>query len=163
MDSLVWVCTVPETLPVYREITPAVESTGAQQFSVETLMNPAVVRILISIPVYATESKETNPMNGSLGNPLMTDLTFVSGTPAVATVSDQGVVTGVANGTSDVTITSKGSKKLTTTAKVTVTGGAPAPDPTYTVDTTGGSKSFTLTVAETGKSEITYTVTVTVA
>lgn len=171
--------------------------------------------------------------DGSLGNPLMTDLTFVSGTPAVATVSDQGVVTGVAAGTSDVTITSKGAKKLTTTAKVTVTGGTPAPDPTadvtftmttptpdasntitgggtdkavavnvasgtssvvleatlaagqsvtvggtdasdvtaggtataptYTVNTTGGSKSFTLTVAETGKSEITYTVTVTVA
>lgn len=313
-----------------------VQNAGAQQFSVETLMNPAVVRTLISIPVYATESKKTNPMNGSrvgtlyitiprmqfngdistegsqttpattvmngtalsydeaceagiqcgssaspklaymvlelfgsaeqfatglaivggneidvtvgatapipvkyvmddgsLGNPLMTDLTFVSGTPAVATVSDQGVVTGVANGTSDVTITSKGTKKLTTTAKVTVTGGTPAPDPTadvtftmttptpdasntitgggadkavavnvangtssvvleaalaagqsvtvggtdasdvtaggtataptYTVDTTGGSKSFTLTVAETGKSEITYAVTVTVA
>ena len=311
-------------------------NAGAQQFSVETLMNPAVVRTLISIPVYATESKEANPMNGSrvgtlyitiprmqfngdvstegsqttpattvmngtalsydeaceagiqcgnsaspklaymvlelygsaeqfatglavvgggeidvavgatvpipvkyvmddgsLGTPLMTDLTLVSGTPAVATVSGQGVVTGVAAGTSDVTITSNGSKKLTTTAKVTVTGGTPAPvptadvtftmtnpapdasntitgggadravavnvangttsvvleaslvsgqsaavggtdasdvtvggtatTPTYTVDTTGGSKSFTLTVSETNKSDIVYTITVTAA
>lgn len=311
-----------------------VQNAGAQQFSVETLMNPAVVRTLISIPVYATESKEANPMNGSrvgtlyitiprmqfngdistegsqttpattvmngtalsydeaceagiqcgnsaspklaymvlelfgsaeqfatglaivggndidvavgasvpvpvkwvmddgsLGNPLMTDLTFASGTPAVAAVSDQGVVTGVAAGTSEVTITSKGAKQLTTIANVTVTGAAPAPTadvtftmttpapdtsntitgggankavavnvatgtasvvleaalaagqsiapggtdasdvtaggtataPTYTVNTTGGSKSFTLTVSETGKSDIIYTVTVTVA
>lgn len=312
------------------------QNAGAQQFSVETLMNPAVVRTLITIPVYATEGDASNSLtgsrvgalyitiprmqfngdvstdgsqttpvttvmngtalsydeaceagiqcgsaaspklaymvlelfgspdqfatglaivggeeidvavgatatipvkyvmdDGSLGTPLMSDLSFVSGTPAVATVSDQGVVTGVAAGTSDVTITSKGTKKLTTTAKVTVTGGTPAPDPTadvtftmttptpdasntitgggtdkavavnvasgtssvvleatlatgqsvtvggtdasdvtaggtataptYTVNTTGGSKSFTLTVAETGKSEIVYTVTVTVA
>lgn len=311
-------------------------SAGAQQFSVETLMAPAVVRTLISIPVYATESREANPLSGSrvgtlyitiprmqfngdistegsqttpattvmngtalsydevceagiqcgssaspklaymvlelsgsaeqfatglaivggneidvavgaaapipvkwvmddgsLGTPLMSELTFVSGTPAVATVDAQGVVTGVAAGTCDVTITSNGSKKLTATANVTVTGGAPAPAPTadvtftmttpapdsdntitgggadkavavnvasgttsmvltaslaagqtvtvggadasdvtaagtataptYTVDTTGGSKSFTLTVSETGKSDLTYTVTVTVA
>lgn len=311
-------------------------SAGAQQFSVETLMNPAVVRTLVTIPVYATESQEANPLtgsrvgslyitiprmqfngdistdgsqttpattvmngtalsydeaceagiqcgssaspklaymvlelfgspdqfatglaivggndidvnagqtisipvkyvmdDGSLGTPLMTDLDFVSAAAAVATVSAQGIVTGVAAGTTEVTITTKSPKKLTTTANVTVTGGTPAPiptagvtfalttptpdgdntitgggadkavavnvatgttsvvltgtktadqavtvggtnasdvtaggtdtAPTYTVDTTGGSKSFTLTVAETGKSEITYTVTVTVA
>lgn len=311
-------------------------NAGAQQFSVETLMNPAVVRTLISIPVYSTESDVSNALtgsrvgtlyitiprmqfngdistdgsqttpattvmngtslsydeaceagiqcgssaspklaymvlelfgspdqfatglaivggndidvnagqtatipvkyvmdDGSLGTPLMTDLDFVSAAAAVATVSAQGIVTGVAAGTTEVTITTKSPKKLTTTANVTVTGGTPAPTPTadvtfalttptpdssntitgggadkavavnvatgttsvvltatktaeqtvtvggtnasdvtaggtdtaptYTVDTTGGSKSFTLTVAETGKSEITYTVTVTVA
>ncbi len=312
------------------------QNAGAQQFSVETLMAPAVVRTLITIPVYATEAKDANPLNGSrvgslyitiprmqfngdvstdgsqttpaatvmngtalsyaeaceagiqcgsaaspklaymvlelfgspdqfadglaivggndidvnagqtvsipvkyimddgsLGTPLMSDLDFNSAAPAVAAVSPRGIVTGVANGTTDVTITTKSAKKLTVTANVTVTGGAPAPSPTadvafelttpatdadntitgggaaravavnvaagtgsvvltaakaasqsvtvggadasdvtpggtgtaptYTVDTSDGSKSFTLTVSETGKSDITYTVTVTVA
>lgn len=40
-------------------------SAGAQQLSVETLMNPAVVRTLITIPVYSTEKAEDNPLNGS--------------------------------------------------------------------------------------------------
>jgi len=310
------------------------QNAGAQQFSVDTLMNPAVVRTLITIPVYATESKEANPLtgsrvgslyitiprmqfngdvstegsqttpattvmngtalsydeaceagiqcgsavspklaymvlelfgfpdqfatglaivggadidvnagqtapipvkyimeDGSLGTPLMSDLTFESATPAIATVSPQGVVTGVGNGTTEVTITTKSKKALTVTANVTVTGGAvvvptadvdfalttPVPDtdntitgggadktvavkaaagttsvvltgtktaeqsvtvgganaadvtpggtdttPTYTVDTSGGSKGFTLAVSESGKSGITYTVAVTV-
>ena len=311
-------------------------NAGAQQFSVETLMNPAVVRSLITIPIYSNENVADNPLNGSrvgalyitiprlqfngdvstegsqttpattvmngtalsyeeaceagiqcgdaaapklaymvlelfgspdqfasglaivggndidvnagqtaaipvkyvmddgsLGTPLMSNLEFVSAAAAVATVSPQGVVTGVAAGTTEVKITTKSAKALTVTANVTVTGGTPAPvptadvtfalttptpdgdntitgggadravavnvaagtdsvvltaaktgeqsvavggtdasdvttggtdtAPTYTVDTTGGSKSFTLTVSETGKSGITYTVTVTVA
>lgn len=311
-------------------------NAGAQQFSVDTLMNPAVSRTLITIPIYSTEGNAQNPLtgsrvgslyitiprmqfngdistegsqttpattvmngtalsygeaceagiqcgsaaspklaymvlelfgspdqfaaglaivggndidvnagqtvpipvkyimdDGSLGTPLMSDLDFISANPAVVTVSPQGIVTGVANGATDVTITTKSAKKLTVTANVTVTGGAPAPSPTadvafelttpapdadntitgggavravavnvaagtgsvvltaakaasqsvtvggadasdvtsggtgtaptYTVDTSGGSKSFTLTVSETGKSDITYTVTVTVA
>lgn len=311
-------------------------NAGAQQFSVETLMNPAVVRTLITIPVYSTESDAQNPLtgsrvgslyitiprmqfngdvstegsqttaattvmngtalsydeaceagiqcgssaspklaymvlelfgspdqfatglaivggndievnagqtvaipvkyvmdDGSLGTPLMSDFIFTSADANVATVSAQGVVSGVAAGTTTVTITGKGPKKLTTEANVTVTGGTPAPAPTediafelttpapdtdntltgggadkavavnvatgtasvvltatktadqtvtvggtdaadvtaggtdtaptYTVDTSGGSKSFTLTVSETGKQDIVYTVTVTVA
>lgn len=201
-------------------------NAGAKQFGVDTLMNPAVVRTLISIPLYAVDAKEANPLNGSrvgtlyttvprmqfngdistdgsqttpastimtgtalsyneacqagiqcgsaaspklaymveelfgsaeqfatglaivggndievaagqtaaipvkwvmddgsLGTPLMSELSFVSGTPTVATVSSRGVVTGVADGTSAVTITSNGPKKLTVTANVTVTGG----------------------------------------
>lgn len=312
-----------------------IQNAGAQQFSVETLMNPAVVRTLITIPVYATESKEADPLtgsrtgslyitiprmqfngdvstegsqttpattvmngtalsydeaceagiqcgssaspklaymvlelfgspdqfstglaivggndidvaagqtasipvkyimdDGSLGTPLMSDLTFESAASAIATVSTRGVVTGVAAGSTEVKIATKSSKALTVTANVTVTGGAPvtptedvafalttpasngdntitgggtdktvavnvasgtdsvvltvtktaeqtvsvggtdaanvAPGGdgtaiTYTVDTSGGSKSFTLTVSEAGKSDITYTVTVTVA
>lgn len=208
-------------------------NAGAQQFSVETLMTPAVVRTLITIPVYATEAKDSNPLNGSrvgslyitiprmqfngdvstdgsqttpattvmngtalsydeaceagiqcgsaaapklaymvlelfgspdqfaaglaivggndievnagqtvhipvkyimddgsLGTPLMSDLDFNSSAPAVATVSPQGIATGVASGTTDVTITTKSAKKLTVTANVTVTGGTPVPTPT---------------------------------
>ena len=200
-------------------------NAGAQQFSVETLMNPAVVRTLITIPVYAAESKEANPLNGSrvgslyitiprmqfngdvstegsnttpattvmngtalsyddaceaglqcgsaaspklaymvlelfgspdqfasglaivggadievnagqtvpipvkyvmddgsLGTPLMRDLEFSSANPTAATVSPQGIVTGVAAGTAEVTITTRSAKKLTAAAKITVIG-----------------------------------------
>lgn len=200
-------------------------SAGAQQFSVDTLMNPAVVRALITIPVYATESRDANPLNGSrvgslyitiprmqfngdvstegsqttpattvmngtalsydeareagitcgssaspklaymvlelfgspdqfasglavvggneidvaagqtapipvkyvmddgsLGAPLMSSLDFASASPETAQVSPQGVVTGVAAGSTEVTITTRSAKKLTTTVKVTVTG-----------------------------------------
>ncbi len=59
--------------------------------------------------------------DGSLGTPLMSDLTFESAAPATATVSGQGVVTGVAEGSTTVKITTKGAKALTTTANITVT------------------------------------------
>jgi len=198
-------------------------NAGAQQFGVETLMNPAVVRTLITIPVYATESPEASPLSGSrvgsvyitiprmqfngdistdgsqttpgstvmngtalsyndaceagiqcgssaapklaymvlelfgspdqfasglaivggtdiavnagqtapipvkyimddgsLGAPLMTNLEFVSADPDTATVSPRGIVTGAAAGTTTVTITARGNKKLTVTASVTV-------------------------------------------
>ena len=83
------------------------------------------------------------------------------------------VAVNVANTTASVVIT--GTK---TAAQTVAIGGADAADvnadntsdtaPTYTVDTaaiasSGGSKTFTLTVSETGKGDIVYTVTVTVA
>lgn len=73
----------------------------------------------------------------------------------------------VATGTTSVVLTGTKTADQAVTVGGTnasdVTAGGTDTAPTYTVDTTGGSKSFTLTVAETGKSEITYTVTVTVA
>lgn len=202
-------------------------NAGAQQFSVETLMNPAVVRALVSIPVYSTEGSDSNALNGSrvgtlyitiprlqfngdvstdasqttpattvmngtalsyddaceagiqcgssaapklaymvlelfgsaeqfatalvlvggnavsvevgktvplavkyvmddgsLGQPLMSELTFKSAADATATVSAQGVVAGVAAGETTVEVTGKGSKGLSVTANVTVTAAA---------------------------------------
>ena len=72
--------------------------------------------------------------DGSLGTPLMSDLDFISANPAVVTVSPQGIVTGVANGATDVTITTKSAKKLTVTANVTaaVSTTLPVPAATFT-------------------------------
>ena len=60
--------------------------------------------------------------DGSLGTPLMRDLEFSSANPTAATVSPQGIVTGVAAGTAEVTITTRSAKKLTAAAKITVIG-----------------------------------------
>ena len=44
-------------------------NASAKQFSIETLMSPAVVRAFITIPVYATEGNTGNTNNGSrIGN-----------------------------------------------------------------------------------------------
>ena len=107
------------------------------------------------------------------------DVTFVLTTPAADennTITGGGdtetVAVAVANNTSSVVIT--GTK---TAAQTVVVGGTDGSDvtaggtdtaPTYTVDTSavataGGSKTFTLTVSEDGKTDIAYTVTVTVA
>lgn len=202
-------------------------NAGAQQFSVDTLINPAVVRTLVTIPVYSTEKADDNPLNGSrvgslyitiprmqfngdvstegsqttpattvmngaalsydeaceagiqcgsaaspklaymvlelfgspdqfaaglaivggndidvavgttaplavkyvmddgsLGTPLMSDLNFESAAPETATVSNQGVVSGVAEGATTVTITTKSAKALTVTANITVPAAA---------------------------------------
>ena len=62
--------------------------------------------------------------DGSLGQPLMSELTFKSAADATATVSAQGVVAGVAAGETTVEVTGKGSKGLSVTANVTVTAAA---------------------------------------
>lgn len=61
--------------------------------------------------------------DGSLAQPTYTDLTYVSGSTSTATVSASGVVTGVAEGDTDVTITytKPDGTKLTTVCNVTVT------------------------------------------
>lgn len=47
-------------------------------------------------------------------------LTFVSSTPATATISNAGLITGVASGTTTITVTVTGNTKLVATALVTV-------------------------------------------
>ena len=49
------------------------------------------------------------------------DLTYTSGTPSVATVSEDGTVTGLSEGTSVITIKGKVSTSVSTTCTVTVT------------------------------------------
>lgn len=226
-------------------------NASAKQFSIETLMSPAVVRAFITIPVYATEGNTGNTNNGSrIGNlyitiprgqlngdvstdgsqttpattvmnltalsyddaceagiqcgssaspklaymvlelfgspdqnatglaivggnditvsagspytipvkyemddgeivtPNMSDLTFTNPDGGLYfTVSDLGVITGTASGTGEVVITSKYNSLLTTTANVTVTGGATTPTSNVTFaltsPTTGDGNSLT--------------------
>lgn len=59
--------------------------------------------------------------DNSLEQPVYTDLTYVSAAPATATVDSNGVVTGVAAGNTEVTITLKNDPAKTTTCTVTVT------------------------------------------
>ena len=81
--------------------------------------------------------------------------------------ADRAVAVNVANGTTSVvleaSLVSGQSAAVGGTDASDVTVGGTATTPTYTVDTTGGSKSFTLTVSETNKSDIVYTITVTAA
>lgn len=97
--------------------------------------------------------------DGSLATPLMSNLTFAvaPGSDTYISVSDTGVVTGRANGTGTVNITSKFNTELTTSAQVEVSG-APTPptaDVTFALTTpseggsntiTGGGASKTVTV-----------------
>lgn len=58
----------------------------------------------------ATEAKATIPVryvmqDGELSVPLYSDLSFDSGTPGTASVTEAGVVTGVASGSTEITIT----------------------------------------------------------
>lgn len=236
-------------------------NASAQQFSVETLMSPAVLRGFVTIPLYATDSAAANKNSGShvgnlyitiprgqlggdvstegsqttpattmmnltalsyndaceagiqcgssaspklaymvvelLGNPDQNatglaivggnDITVQAGTPYTIpvkyemndgeivtpnmsdltftnpdgglyfTVSNLGVVTGTASGSGTVVITSKYNTDLTTTANITVTGGAvnPTADVTFALTTpttgdgnslSGGGSTYDLTV-----------------
>lgn len=98
--------------------------------------------------------------DGSIATPLMTNLTFevAPGGTDYITVSPAGVVTGIANGTGTVNITSKYNTQLTTTAEVTVTGApvptanvtfaltTPSPDGSNTIEGGGATKTVTVTV-----------------
>lgn len=67
------------------------------------------------IPVYYVMDDNT------LVTPQYSDLTYVSGTPGKATVSDKGVVSGVAVGDTNVTITVTSKPTISAIASVTVT------------------------------------------
>src|SRR6186997_1412231 len=70
------------------------------------------------------------------GRPIQRPVTWTSGTTSVATVSDSGVVTGVAAGTSEITATSQGKSG---SATITVTGGSPPPPPPPPTTTNPGT------------------------
>lgn len=63
------------------------------------------------LPLTVGESKQTPVFyvmeNGELVTPQYSDLVFVSATPATATVSETGMITAVAEGTTNITVTSK--------------------------------------------------------
>ncbi len=113
-------------------------------------------------------------VSGGAAPPSTADVDFTLTTPVPNTKntitgggSDRDVAVNVASGTSSVVLT------LTkATDQSIAVGGANAADvtpggtdtaPTYTVNTTGGSKAFTLTVSEANQSDVNYSVTVTVA
>lgn len=85
--------------------------------------------------------------DGEIVTPNMSDLTFTNPDGGLYfTVSNLGVITGTASGSGTVVITSKYNASLTTTANVTVTGGAtnPTADVTFalTTPTTGDGNSL---------------------
>lgn len=85
--------------------------------------------------------------DGEIVTPNMSDLTFTNPDGGLYfTVSSLGVVTGTAAGTGEVVITSNYNAQLTTTANVTVTGGATTPTANVsfelTTPTTGSGNSL---------------------
>ncbi len=77
------------------------------------------------IPLAVGATKQTPVFyymdNGELVTPQYTDLTYTSAADATASVSENGVITGVAAGETTVTATVKAKESLTATVSVTVT------------------------------------------
>ena len=78
-----------------------------------------------SVQVGATVQLTATPRDDQ-GNPVARPVTWSSNTPAVATVSASGVVTGVAEGSATITATSDGQSA---TSAITVTAAPPPPPP----------------------------------
>lgn len=113
----------------------------------------------------------------SLVTPLMSNLTFAvaEGDTQYITVSPLGVVTGVANGTGTVNITSNYNTELTTSVECTVTGApnpptanvdfaltTPTPDGSNTIEGGGATMNVTVNV-QNGTSSVVLTATKTAA
>jgi len=153
------------TAPTYLVDTSSVSATGGSKVFTLTVGEAGKANIVYTVTV--TVAGSTADIALALTTPAPGGGNSLAGGGAVKTV---GV--NVVNGTASVVLT--GTK---TAAQTVVIGGANGGDviaggsataPTYTLDTisvsaTGGSKVFTLTVSETGKANIMYTVTVTVA
>ena len=91
------------------------------EVSTVTVSDIAATPANISLAVAGTRTLTVLGLQGGLYKPVTianADCTFVSDTPAKATVSSAGVITGVAAGTAYVTVTYSG---LTDIVKVTVT------------------------------------------
>ena len=90
-----------------RPSTPSVSVTGVT-------LNPATVSVAIGATTQLTA--EVAPANATNKN-----VTYLSSNEAVATVSSSGLVTGVAEGSADITVTTvDGSFTDVTTVTVTV-------------------------------------------
>ena len=122
---------------------------------------------------YVSYVADGSPMTITFGAPVYTaGLTFgLTGSDSSNTIAQSGTdpnytvtVNLQAGKTSAVLTTSKTAAQTVTVGGSAVAGGT-ATAPTYTISglTNGSTSSFTLTVAETGKNAITYTVNVTVA
>ncbi len=94
----------------------------------------------------------------ALGNPIATSgrtITWVSANPSIASVTQQGLVTGVASGSTSITITSEG---VTTTASITV---SPTPVASVTIAPAnvslnqGSTQSITATARDAGGNVLT--------
>ncbi len=155
-----------DTAPTYTVDTSAIASAGGSKtFTLKVSENGKTditytVTVTVAIPA-------TADVDLALTTPTPDASNTITGGGATKTVT-----VSVANATSSVVITGTKTAAQTVavdgTNKTDVTAGGTDTAPTYTVDTSaiasaGGSKTFTLKVSENGKSDITYTVTVTVA
>ncbi len=150
--------------PTYTVDTSSVSTGGSKVFTL-TVSEAAKADIVYTVTV--TVGGPTADVALALTTPAPGGGNTITGGGAVRTVA-----VGVVNTTASVVLT--GTKLASQTVVVgganaaNVTPGGSATAPTYTVDTSsvsaaGGSRVFTLTVSETGKADIVYTVTVTVS
>ena len=154
------------TAPTYTVDTSSVSATGGSKVFTLTVSEAGMANIVYTVTV-TVAPPFTADMALALTTPAPGGGNSITGGGAVRTVA-----VGVVNATASVVLT--GTKAAAQTVAIggadaaSVTAGGSAVAPTYTVNTAsvaaaGGSKVFTLTVSETGKANIVYTVTVTVA
>lgn len=157
------------TNPVFTIDTSDIATAGGDKFFVMTVSETEKSSIMyVFLAVVATPTPETSSMALALTSPLPG-----AGNSITGGGDNRTAIINAGNGTTSVILT--GSKKTSQAVSiggmhsslVTQTAGTTAA-PVFTVNTSsiaasGGSKNFTLTVNETGKQSIVYTITVTIA
>jgi hypothetical protein len=155
------------TAPTFTVNTSSIAAAGGTRTFKLTLNEVGKGTIVYDVTV--TVAGYTDQMTLSLTTPSpgggnTINVTGTGGARAVAVSVING--TGTVELTGGKTVAQDTSKGGTNAGDVTVGGSGTAP--TFTIDTdsikaAGGSKTFTITLSETGKGSIVYTVTVTVA
>jgi len=156
------------TAPTYAVDTSSVAVAGGSRVFTLTVSETGKANIVYTVTVTVAP-----PLTDDIGLALTTPAADVDNTINVTgSGGTRTVAVDVVNATASVVLT--GTKLASQTVAIgganaaNVTAGGSTTLPTYTVNTTsvaaaGGSKVFTLTVSETGKADVVYTVTVTVA
>ncbi|MEN6348832.1 MAG: cadherin-like beta sandwich domain-containing protein [Syntrophomonas sp.] len=168
-DAALAVADGTNTAPTYEVNTDSIKAAGGSKTFTLTISETGKTSIVyaITVTVAAVSQQATGDVAFALTTPTVGDGNSISGGGATRTVS-----VSVVNNTDAVVIT--GTK---TAAQTVAFGGTDAAlvaangtdtDPTYEVNTDsikadGGSKTFTLTIDEAGKTSIVYTVTIIVA
>ena len=167
-DATAVIATGTGTAPIYTINTSSIAAAGGSKVFTLTVNETGKAAIVYTVTVTVAA-----PFTADIGLALTTPAADANNTIDVTgSGGTRTVAVNVVNATASVVLT--GAKLPTQTVVVggtnaaNVTAGGSATVPTYTVNTTsisaaGGSKVFTLTVSETGKADVVYTVTVTVA
>src|SRR5207249_3393785 len=116
------------------------------------VISPVTAVVLVGATVQLTAT-----LKDAAGNLLSgRSVTWASSTPAVATVTSAGLVTGVAPGAATITATSEGQRG---TAAITGTSAGPQPGPTDTIIFQDGFESGNLNLWDNTQAPSRYSVT----